>query len=46
MGVSGMPLHTVESTVIDIKVKGMSLQVPVVVVEGLTADGILTGKNS
>ena len=41
VGVSGMPLHTLGSTIIEIKVKGISLQVPVVVVEGLTADGIL-----
>ena len=36
VGVSGMPLLTLGSTVIEIKVKGISLQVPVVTVEGLT----------
>ena len=41
VGVSGMPLHALGSTVIEIIVNGISLQVPVVVVEGVTADGIL-----
>ncbi|XP_019856771.1 PREDICTED: retroviral-like aspartic protease 1 [Amphimedon queenslandica] len=41
VGVTGIPLNTIGSTEITITVPGMSLQVPVVVVEGLTADGIM-----